>query len=623
MKKGTFKVTKRHATNEDYRLLKEFLPHCKMTIGVDFYDAAGNLQLSITKSGKEIVISKAGILVTKLTRHHYRHKIMESIDLLFLKSEGKAVADHVLSRSDLWGKNLERVLGFSSGVYFNPILNDIIVSLVEEQLCFKSSRPISVEDQYHFSGRDCDPEKIQYVCRDQTLLKPLKSITSDELIKVPDKVSAFKLLDALIRVAPNYIAIYILALRALASMLSSPALEGKFKPSFGIILLGETGSQKTSLVEALCYMDEHPYNAVNFKCTPAAVQEKLKDIQDDIVLADDMYPAQITSEKNLQREILSLLIRATGDDIGSRQKMLGGAVTANTSSALFVATAELLTSCSESDLWRTSVLNIRKDDVNKDALTWLQKHPDVLRFYSRLFVQLFTLNDSRVTKLYEDYINARTSLRDHKPDLPSRLVSNCAWLEAAVWTIHDFLEEMASAQSLTDEDRAIRADWTDRHLWSCLETIETIISHQYGRYGSGGDTDTATFAQVMYVVKAMRDDGTAVFSPLVKGERGVNIALAPDKALGFYSPGEHSYVYIKADALTEAVGAYAREHGDNDFVVPSGKAFRALLVQNGLFVKQQHGKNRTKEIRVNGTRHKVTVVFRDELEAWLGPMEQK
>ena len=69
--------------------------------------------------------------------------------------------------------------------------------------------------------------------------------------------------------------------------------------------------------------------------------------------------------------------------------------------------------------------------------------------------------------------------------------------------------------------------------------------------------------------------------------------------------------------------AYAREHGDNDFVVPSGKAFRALLVQNGLFVKQQHGKNRTKEIRVNGTRHKVTVVFRDELEAWLGPMEQK
>ena len=488
-------------------------------------------------------------------------------------------------------------------------------------MLLKGERPIPVEDQYHFSGRD--PEKIQYVCRDQTLLKPLKSITSDELIKVPDKVSAFKLLDALIRVAPDYIAIYILALRALASMLSSPALEGKFKPSFGIILLGETGSQKTSLVEALCYMDEHPYNAVNFKCTPAAVQEKLKDIQDDIVLADDMYPAQITSEKNLQREILSLLIRATGDDIGSRQKMLGGAVTANTSSALFVVTAELLTSCSESDLWRTFVLNIRKDDVNKDALTWLQKHPDVLRFYSRLFVQLFTLNDSRVAKLYEDYITIRANLRDREPEIPDRLVSNCAWLKAAIRAIDAFLTEIASAQTLADDDLAFLDYWKYGYLEDCLKTIETIISHQYGRYGSGGDTDTATFAQVMYVVKAMRDDGTAVFSPLVKGERGVNIALAPDKALGFYSPGEHSYVYIKADALTEAVGAYAREHGDNDFVVPSGKAFRALLVQNGLFVKQQHGKNRTKEIRVNGTRHKVTVVFRDELEAWLGPMEQK
>ena len=564
----------------------------------------------------------AAMSAVKITKHHHRDGVTETIDLLFITSNGEALEVRNLSPSKLTAAVMQQAVGFSSGLCFDPTnFNRNAIPWVGKQMLLKGERLIPVEDQYHFSGRD--PEKIQYVCRDQTLLKPLKSITSDELIKVPDKVSAFKLLDALIRVAPDYIAIYILALRALASMLSSPALEGKFKPSFGIILLGETGSQKTSLVEALCYMDEHPYNAVNFKCTPAAVQEKLKDIQDDIVLADDMYPAQITSEKNLQREILSLLIRATGDDIGSRQKMLGGAVTANTSSALFVVTAELLTSCSESDLWRTFVLNIRKDDVNKDALTWLQKHPDVLRFYSRLFVQLFTLNDSRVAKLYEDYITIRANLRDRKPEIPDRLVSNCAWLEAAVWTIHDFLEEMASAQSLTDEDRAIRADWTDRHLWSCLETIETIISHQYGRYGSGGDTDTATFAQVMYVVKAMRDDGTAVFSPLVKGERGVNIALAPDKALGFYSPGEHSYVYIKADALTEAVGAYAREHGDNDFVVPSGKAFRALLVQNGLFVKQQHGKNRTKEIRVNGTRHKVTVVFRDELEAWLGPMEQK
>ena len=614
-------IEKRRMTGEDSQRLQELRAHCQRTIGADFYDASGNLQLSVIKAGRESIISKVGILVSKLTRHHYRHRIIESIDLLFLTNEGEAIEVHDLLRSDLTARTLEQILGFSSGIYFSAVLNDILVPLVEEQLCFKGSNPVPVGEAYHFSGRD--PEKIQYVCQDQTLLKPLKNVTSNEIIKVPDGVSIFKLLGYLIRVAPDYIAIYILALRALASMLSSPALEGKFKPSFGIILLGETGSQKSSLVKALCYMNEHPYNAVNFKWTPAAVQEKLKDIQDDIVLADDMYPAQNTSEMNLQREILSLLIRATGDDIGSRQKMQGGTVTANTSSSLFVATAEQLAPYSQSDLWRTVVLNIRKDDVDKDALTWLQEHPDALRFYSRLFVQLFTLNDDRVAKLYEDYTNARTSLRDRKPELPDRLVSNNAWLEAAVWTIHDFLEEMASAQSLTDEDRAIRADWTDRHLLSCLETIETITSHQYGRYGSGGDTDTATFAQVMYVVKAMRDDGVAVFSPLVKGERGVHITPAPDKALGFYSPGGRSYVYIKTDALVEAVGTYACEHEDNDFIAPSGKAFRAMLVQNGLFAQQQHVKNRTKEIRVNGTRHKVTVVFRDELEKWIGPMEQE
>lgn len=559
----------------------------------------------------------AAISVEKVIKHHARDSVTETIDLLLITSNGEVLQVCNLSPAELTAAVMQRTVGFSSGVCFNPTsFNNSIIPLVEKQIL---DRSISVEDQYHFSGRD--PEKVQYVCRDGTLLEPMNSISSESLIKVPDRVSVFKLLSVLLCVAPNYIAIYILALRALASILSSPALEGKQKPSFGIILLGETGSKKTSLVKALCYMDEQPYNAVNFKWTPAAVQEKLKDVQDDIVLADDMYPAKITSEKNLQREVLSSLIRATGDDIGSRQKMQGGTVTAGKALSLFIATAERIIPCSESDIWRIFIPNIRKDDVDKDALTWLQEHPDVIRFYSRLFIQWFPLNDDRVAKLYEDYIRARTRLRDHKPELPDRLVSNCAWLEAAVWTISDFLEEMASVQSLTDEDRTILADWTARHLLSCLDNIETVITHQYGRYGSGGDTDTATFTQIMYVIKAMRDDGVPLFIPLAKGERGVHIAPASDKALGFYWVSDHSYIYLKTDALMKAVGDYCHDNG-SDLAVPSGKVFRTMLDQNGLFVKQQHGKNRTKELSVNGTRYKVTVVFRDELEKWIGPIEQ-
>lgn len=384
----------------------------------------------------------AAISVEKVIKHHNRDSVTETIDLLLITSNGEALQVRNLSPAELTAAVMQRTVGFSSGVCFNPTsFNNSIIPLVEEQIL---NRSISVEDQYHFSGRD--PEKVQYVCRDGTLLTPLENITSESLIKVPDRVSIFKLLDYLIRVAPNYIAIYILALRALASMLSSPALEGKQKPSFGIVLLGETGSKKTSLVKALCYMDEQPYNAVNFKWTPAAVQEKLKDVQDDIVLADDMYPAKITSEKNQQREMFSLLIRATGDDIGSRQKIQGGTVTSNTSSALFVATAEQLVPCSESDIWRTIVLNIQKDDIDLEALTWLQEHPDVLRFYSRLFVRFFSLNDDRIKNLYEDFLNNRTGLRQYKSELPDRLIANDAWLTAALWAISDFLEEIKCAR---------------------------------------------------------------------------------------------------------------------------------------------------------------------------------
>lgn len=561
----------------------------------------------------------AAISVEKVIKHHDRDSVTETIDLLLITSNGEVLQVRNLSPAELTAAVMQRTVGFSSGVCFNPTsFNNSIIPLVEKQIL---DRSISVEDQYHFSGRD--PEKVQYVCRDGTLLAPLNSITPEDLIKVLNGVSIFKLLGYLIRVVPNYIAIYILALRALASMLSSPALEGKSKPSFGIILLGETGSKKTSLVKALFYMDEHPYNAVNFKWTPAAVQEKLKDVQDDIVLADDMYPAKITSEKNQQREMLSLLIRATGDDIGSRQKMQGGTVTTGKASSLFIATAEQLIPCSESDIWRTFILNICKDDVDKDALSWIQGHPDVIRFYSRLFIQCFTLSDERVAKLYKGYIDNRTCLRDRKPELPDRLVSNCAWLEAAILLIDDFLNEISSVQSLTVEDCTIWTNWDECYRPNSLRNIETIITHQYGRYSSGGDTDTATFAQVMDVIKAMRDDGVPLFMPLVKGERGVQIARTPDKALAFYWPNDDSYVYLRTDTLMEAVGEYCRGHGNLDFTAPSGKTFRSMLVQNGLFVRQQHSKNRTKELSVNGTRYKVTVVFRDELEKWIGPMEQE
>lgn len=561
----------------------------------------------------------AAISVEKVIKHHDRDSVTETIDLLLITSNGEVLQVRNLSPAELTAAVMQRTVGFSSGVCFNPTsFNNSIIPLVEKQIL---DRSISVEDQYHFSGRD--PEKVQYVCRDGTLLAPLNSITPEDLIKVPNGVSIFKLLGYLIRVVPNYIAIYILALRALASMLSSPALEGKSKPSFGIILLGETGSKKTSLVKALFYMDEHPYNAVNFKWTPAAVQEKLKDVQDDIVLADDMYPAKITSEKNQQREMLSLLIRATGDDIGSRQKMQGGTVTTGKASSLFIATAEQLIPCSESDIWRTFILNICKDDVDKDALSWIQGHPDVIRFYSRLFIQCFTLSDERVAKLYKGYINNRTCLRDRKPELPDRLVSNCAWLEAAILVIDDFLNEISSVQSLTEEDCTIWTNWDECYRPNSLRNIETIITHQYGRYSSGGDTDTATFTQIMDVIKAMRDDGVPLFIPLAKGERGVQIARTPDKALAFYWPNDDSYVYLQTDMLMEAVGEYCRGHGNIDFTAPSGKTFRSMLVQNGLFVRQQHGKNRTKELSVNGTRYKVTVVFRDELEKWIGPMEQE
>ena len=165
----------------------------------------------------------AAISVEKVIKHHDRDSVTETIDLLLITSNGEVLQVRNLSPAELTAAVMQRTVGFSSGVCFNTTkLNNRHVPVVEKKIPGQS---IAIEGPYHFSGRD--PEKVLYGCRDGTLLAPLNSITPEDLIKVPDGVSIFKLLDYLIRVAPNYIAIYILALRAFASMLSSPALEGK------------------------------------------------------------------------------------------------------------------------------------------------------------------------------------------------------------------------------------------------------------------------------------------------------------------------------------------------------------------------------------------------------------
>lgn len=114
------KLDKRRTTSEDTQRLQELRSHCQKAIGVDFYDASGNLQLSVRKAGKELIVSKTGILVTKLTRHHYRHKIMESIDLLFLKPDEEAIEIHGLSCSDLRAKILNGFLALAQAYTSAP-----------------------------------------------------------------------------------------------------------------------------------------------------------------------------------------------------------------------------------------------------------------------------------------------------------------------------------------------------------------------------------------------------------------------------------------------------------------------------------------------------------------------
>lgn len=92
----------------------------------------------------------AAISVEKVIKHHDRDSVTETIDLLLITSNGEVLQVRNLSPAELTAAVMQRTVGFSSGVCFNPtIFNNSIIPLVEKQIL---DRSISVEDQYHFLG---------------------------------------------------------------------------------------------------------------------------------------------------------------------------------------------------------------------------------------------------------------------------------------------------------------------------------------------------------------------------------------------------------------------------------------------------------------------------------------
>ena len=593
--------SERPPTDEEQQRLAHLSDICFKGFGIRLLSASGPPGIfSVGKDGDEVQLANFAPFITKGAHHRSLDRFEDSVDLLCIPSDQRknAILLHDVCLHELTAKAIQTRLGMKSGLWLNFNGNDSFL----EKLIFEQINRFSIQfhNEYDFNGRDPDNPQC-YIGLDGTELTLLERLTSNELKDAPGDL--WPLLLYVSRVIPNSVGFIVLILRALASMLSSPALPSK--PSLGLVLIGPTGVQKTSTIEALYGMygiGGRPANRSNLKSTANAVQALFSKVRDDVVLVDDLYPPQLSSEKRQEREIFSFVVRAVGDEGGTRQKCQGKDVTSHSVSSLFVFTAETLPDCSRSDIYRTVILPL--SEVHTEVLSWLQGHQDVIQYYSRLFVRYVSLSNSKVTRLYQAFLKIRENLQIMC--IPKRLVSNWAWLEAGRELLYEFCRDVLEFQA--------PGPCNDFHaiFEKCSDDLRTVILGEALHYG-----EQSILSRVFSILREMYEEDHSIFGEYQKHGHKYISTTPLNHAVGFFSRYDSSYIYLRAENCLKAIKKFSLEQGYrfDDIINLTARRFRELLGEAGLIATEVHTPSHlTTRLQINGQTVYVTYLNREKFE---------
>ena len=593
--------SERPPTDEEQQRLAHLSDICFKGFGIRLLSASGPPGIfSVGKDGDEVQLANFAPFITKGAHHRSLDRFEDSVDLLCIPSDQRknAILLHDVCLHELTAKAIQTRLGMKSGLWLNFNGNDSFL----EKLIFEQINRFSIQfhNEYDFNGRDPDNPQC-YIGLDGTELTLLERLTFNELKDAPGDL--WPLLLYVSRVIPNSVGFIVLILRALASMLSSPALPSK--PSLGLVLIGPTGVQKTSTIEALYGMygiGGRPANRSNLKSTASAVQALFSKVRDDVVLVDDLYPPQLSSEKRQEREIFSFVVRAVGDEGGTRQKCQGKDVTSHSVSSLFVFTAETLPDCSRSDIYRTVILPL--SEVHTEALSWLQGHQDVIQYYSRLFVRYVSLSNSKVTRLYQAFLKIRENLQIMC--IPKRLVSNWAWLEAGRELLYEFCRDVLEFQA--------PGPCNDFHaiFEKCSDDLRTVILGEALHYG-----EQSILSRVFSILREMYEEDHSIFGEYQKHGHKYISTTPLNHAVGFFSRYDSSYIYLRAENCLKAIKKFSLEQGYrfDDIINLTARRFRELLGEAGLIATEVHTPSHlTTRLQINGQTVYVTYLNREKFE---------
>lgn len=373
------------------------------------------------------------------------------------------------------------------------------------------------------------------------------------------------------------------------------------EPSFILYLLGETGCKK-STIAALFMSFFGDFNnkglPSSFKDTANSLEKQGALLKDTVTVIDDFHPTASSKEASLMNATAQKLVRMYGDRTGkARLSSNCDFKLAYIPKGNAMCTGEDLPNIGQSGLGRLFIVELEKDSMDLEILSYLQENTAHLTYFMKKYIQWLAkkVNNSGnfnnfIEELYKKFIELRDSIS--LEGIHGRIIETIAHLQIGIDMFCEFIWDFAKQSS-----REIMT----MHRTSVTE-LKRLAETQVKIMMSSDPAEIFTSAiKTLLDTKEFRTEKTN--QDLTISEiRGLNETI-----IGYFDDDYYYFIFEKAFS---EVSEFCRKQGEK-FPLTKVTLLKTLRKKNYIApVNQDSGKNNYTRAFGGGKKIKFVRMFR-------------
>lgn len=454
-------------------------------------------------------------------------------------------------------------------------------SQVERQTAYTVTGWRKIDGQWQFLMPGDDARTV-------SLPGKMQGYTMERRCETSDAVIAVSLLRS--ELVPPEI-LYPLMAFTFLSPLNSFLKRAGCEPKFVLMLIGKTGSRKSTLAALFLSFFGRFTGAelpLSFRDTANSILHHAFSLKDVLTCIDDFHPAGRQEESRLTATAQSVM-RAYGDRTGKgRLRADASPLEARQPQGNAIVTAEFPPDIGESGTARYFALELRESDVDLEALSFFQREAASGSLQRCMYgflewLRACCLRDAEtenrfISSLRSRFEGERTAFQKSGILCHGRLPETVSWLMLGMELLLAFLK---SKQMVTDEEKTEIQNKFRLLLYRLASRQAESISQ---------DKPTHKFIRKLY---ALLESGQACV--LNKNQPH---DYTPQNCIGYE---DEFFFYLHADIAHKAVRKLCDEQGEA-FTITSKSLLKALAEER--LIETASGQN-TKSVRIGGRSKRV------------------